>query len=295
MNMREFDYLGKTLQVDLNKNKKLYQAFKEEEHNTYYFEGHKPKNIDELYYRKLLFDTRDEEELKMFLNNLLSLEADYIDELELLVAYIQSAISYDWHAYNSKEGGTKYPLETYYLGKGICGDKSILLGKLLSLLKYDFVLFIFEKANHMAVGIKVPHGYGNYGTDYAFIETTGITPIGFVPNNFINNIVLEDDPKILYFSGGRYFKEYPRIRARYQEIEKKYGNNILHLNAFQFTSKIKMLNMQNKVDSLETIYKPYEGKSLNSSDYEKAKKLQIKLRETINEYNKLVSEFNSNN
>lgn len=292
--MREFDYLDKTLGVSFNKNEDLYQFYKEKDKSIYYKQGQKPENTDELFYKQLLSDGGDEQELKLFIKEILSQEANYIDELELLVTYVQSALAYDWDAFNTKGNVTKYPYETYYLGKGICGDKSILLAKCLSLLNYDFALFVFNRANHMAVGIKVPKRYGNYGTDYAYIETTGITPIGYVPEKFINNIVLENTPKVIKFEGGKVFNEFPRIKWRYQELQQKYGKHILQFSAKKYVIELELLNKKRKLDSLKIAFQPYEGETLNNAkDYKIAKRIQIDLNNAVNEYNDMVKKFNN--
>ena len=81
--VREFDYLGETVLVNLHKNKSLYNLFKEEDRAVYYYEDNKPDDTEEIYYKRLLFDDRDEAELRQFLSELLVQEADYIDKLEI--------------------------------------------------------------------------------------------------------------------------------------------------------------------------------------------------------------------
>lgn len=290
--VREFDYLGETVLVNLHKNKSLYNLFKEEDRAVYYYEDNKPDDTEEIYYKRLLFDDRDEAELRQFLSELLVQEADYIDKLELLVAYIQSALPYDMKAFKSKKATTKFPYETYYLGKGVCGDKSILLGKCLSLLNYDFALFIFDKANHMAVGIKVPPGYGNYGTDYAFIETTGKNPIGYVPETFVNDIVLESNPKILTYQGDKMLTSFPQIQSRYVELQQKYGEDILYFSANRYRLHIELFEKKGELDILDAAFTPYEGQTLDEEDYDKADVILKELNAVVKEYNRLVKRYN---
>ena len=290
--VREFDYLGETISVDLHKNRSLYNLYKEKDRAIYYYEDSKPDDIEEIYYKRLLLDNRDESELRGFLNILLAQEADYIDELELLIAYIQSALSYDMKAFKSKKATTKFPYETYYLGKGVCGEKSILLGKCLSLLNYDFALFIFDKANHMAVGIKVPPGYGNYGTDYAFIETTGKNPIGHVPETFVNNIVLESNPKLLTYQGDKILTSFPQIQSRYVELQQKYGEDILSFSANKYRLHIELFDKKIELDDLDATFAPYEGQTLDEEDYEKADAILKDLHSVGKEYNTLVKRYN---
>jgi hypothetical protein len=67
---------------------------------------------------------------------------------------------------------SRYPYETLYEGTGICTDKSYLLAYMLKELGYGTSIMVFDKDQHMAVGIKTPSGYTSFGSDYSFIETT---------------------------------------------------------------------------------------------------------------------------
>lgn len=62
------------------------------------------------------------------------------------------------------------PYEVIYHQRGMCADKSILTSLLLAKMGYGSALFLFK--THMAAGIQVPKGYGSYGTNFCFIETT---------------------------------------------------------------------------------------------------------------------------
>ncbi len=66
----------------------------------------------------------------------------------------------------------RYPYETLYDDTGICTDKSYLEAAILRQMGYGVSLLTFNTAQHMAVGIKAPPGYGSFKTGYAYIETT---------------------------------------------------------------------------------------------------------------------------
>ena len=124
-------------------------------------------------YDVFIYDNSDEEILNDILSTIKNREGrlDY-DIVQILVSFVQS-IEYD------KEADLpKYTLETLNLNKGDCDDKSILLSKLLSYAGYETCLFIYEKGQHMAVGLKIDNNIEAYKDGFVYIETTGNSPIG---------------------------------------------------------------------------------------------------------------------
>jgi hypothetical protein len=79
---------------------------------------------------------------------------------------------------NTRRG--KYPYEVLYDMKGVCCEKSGLLAFLLR--ELDFGVAVFDFSDHRAVGIRSRNG--NFGTDYAYIETTDDYHVGEIPANF---------------------------------------------------------------------------------------------------------------
>ncbi|MEI6294376.1 MAG: hypothetical protein WCP36_11875, partial [Methanomicrobiales archaeon] len=80
----------------------------------------------------------------------------------------------------------EYPYTAIHLERGVCGDKSWLLGYLLKQLGYDVVIFNFK--DHAAIGIK-SNGVGTFkNSGYAYVESTGPT----IPTVF----PFSDDPQI---------------------------------------------------------------------------------------------------
>ena len=89
----------------------------------------------------------------------------------------------------------KYPIETLADRCGDCDDKSRLLAGLLHHEGYDVALLVFEKENHMAVGIRVPDE-GFMGSGYAYIETTSPSYIGF-PSYEYSEVKLNTTPALV--------------------------------------------------------------------------------------------------
>jgi hypothetical protein len=120
--------------------------------------------------------------------------------LELMAVFVQS-LEYDTAGALDLEGGNRFPVETFVDGKGVCGDKSLLLAGLLSREGYDVALLLFEPEQHMAVGIRSGRdGYRN--TSYAYIETTRLSYVGVVPDNLAGGIVLTTMPQVIPVGNG---------------------------------------------------------------------------------------------
>lgn len=117
---------------------------------------------------------------------------------ELALAFVQE-IPYDDEKAEknliTEEGSdsisTAHPYETLYEQKGVCSDKSFLAVLLLRELGYGTTLFLYDSANHIAVGVKCPLEYSTGNTGYCYAETT--TPgyrIGDIPEIDFENPVL---------------------------------------------------------------------------------------------------------
>ena len=134
-----------------------------------------------------------------------SIGTDY-DIIQMIVGFVQT-IPYDVYA-----ADVNYPYETLAFNKGDCDEKSILLCKLLNLAGYDACLFIYEKEQHMAVGLKVAES-GYYKSGYVFIES-------------------KEEPLIIYaeHNAKGYYEQYLDIEECYKEIAAIHGENYLKNN-----------------------------------------------------------------
>jgi hypothetical protein len=93
-----------------------------------------------------------------------------------------------------------YPYETLYYNLGTTTDKSLLLSYLLNELGYDTILFSFPYL-YVAVGIKSTSP-GNYGTEYAYIDTTRRTIITYSSDILESGSKLPSNPEIIHLKGG---------------------------------------------------------------------------------------------
>lgn len=199
-----------------------------------------------------------------------------------LVDLVQRDIAYDHEKINAASWDVSYPFETLIQKKGVCSDKSLLLGKILFELNYDFCFYIFEEANHMALGIRVPEGQGTFpeAPDYAFIETTTLSPIGFVVNDPDGDELL--NPIIIYPSlrGEKKFEFYDEYIHRIQE-EKNRSNGITiqHLSDSKRTIYLDLITFEMKLDSMNLIALETQDQIDEYNGY-------------VESYNLLVNEFN---
>jgi len=259
-------------------------------------------------YDVFVYDKTDEEVLgdilSIFKNR--SGRLDY-DLVQILVAFVQS-IEYDNNA-----DLPKYTLETLFLNKGDCDDKSILLSKLLSYAGYETCLFIYEEGQHMAVGLKIDDYESSYRDGFVYIETTGNSPIGKIPEEFAGGIsVLDEEPVILYVDviGSTYqVSGFNELNKFYNEIEDIYGEDYFY-NSFEGKIlKEEIFELTNKSEDIKNLMKIEEEKieevrskindlggcsgTLEQSIYDLCLPLNDELSSKISEYNKLVNSFNS--
>ena len=120
--------------------------------------------------------------------------------LEFIAKYVQS-IPYDWAIYKSGTGKQRFPVETLVDGKGLCGDKSVLLADLLSHEGYAAALLDFGPEKHMAVGVAGDgQTYGSSG--YLFLETTSPCYITDVPTEYTGGMRLQSEPVVVRIGDG---------------------------------------------------------------------------------------------
>tara|TARA_Y100000385_G_C13066092_1_gene626762 strand:+ start:462 stop:1586 length:1125 start_codon:yes stop_codon:yes gene_type:complete len=261
-------------------------------------------------YDVFIYDNSDEEILNDILSTIKNREGrlDY-DIVQILVSFVQS-IEYD------KEADLpKYTLETLNLNKGDCDDKSILLSKLLSYAGYETCLFIYEKGQHMAVGLKIDNNIEAYKDGFVYIETTGNSPIGKIPDEFAGGVsILDEEPVLLYVDviGSNYeISGFNELNNFYKEVENIYGADYFY-NSFDgkilveeiYSYKTKSVEIKNLMNLDEIKIKKFRNKinnlggcsgTLEKEIYELCLPLNDSLNTLIDNYNNLVQKFNSEN
>lgn len=259
------------------------------------------------HHNMFLDDENDDAHMRHIINFISSVvQAKSEDEAaESIIQFVQSGIDYD-EARAFDPAYSLYPYETFFTGKGNCGDKALLLAELLKQQGYGVVLFHFDNANHLAVGLKVPDCYGSYRTEYCFIEPTIPAAIGKIPEKYAGGVSLDKDPKVTLVSEGMSFNRIVELQEEYAEQSRRYGHQYLYSSAYQKVlleeradiqdqmvslnrSIISLKNQVNqKESSMEEVEKQIKG-ILSRGNRREEYALQVEL---VNDYNRLVSEHN---
>ena len=120
--------------------------------------------------------------------------------LELIAKCVQS-VPYDDAQASSGVLRTRFPVETLVEGTGMCGDKSLVLAKLLSHEGYAVALLEFPSERHMVVGVKGPGAtYDDSG--WLFLETTAPTYVTDVPEGYSGGLKLTSKPLVHVVGSG---------------------------------------------------------------------------------------------
>lgn len=117
---------------------------------------------------------------------------------ELIAAFVQSL---DYKV-DPEDLSPKFPVETLAQDAGDCDDKSLLLAALLAEEGYNVSILFFEPEKHVGVGLRADEP--RYpGTEYAFVETTRPSMVGFVPERLgEGEISLESKPRVIRIGTG---------------------------------------------------------------------------------------------
>lgn len=279
-----FTLFKSTYNLTFDIEKSLFEEVSQNSKNNQYVTG---MGMRQDQYDTYVYDSYDTDVLNTIINVISESEGrkDY-DLAQLLVAFVQS-IPYDHYA---KEA--KFTIETLYNKTGDCDDKSILLAKLLSYAGYQTCLFIYEKGQHMAVGLKVDENTDAYKDGYIFIETTGNNPIGNIPEKFADNVdIRNEEPKIIEVdiaNSSHAISGYDELKAFYSLIKEKYGEGYFNTTIEgrivyekMTTLELEISNLKTKLDILKNKIKTKRNSLDNTNTDE------------IAQFNKLVNQFNN--
>lgn len=210
------------------------------------------------------------------------------------IAFVQTAIAYDWQtAYKVAGGHIRYPSETLLDRKGVCADKTILLAALLQGLGYGVAIFTWERANHMALGLLVPAGFGNFGTPYAMVETTAPTAMGQIPDRYAGGIKLDGTPEVVILPGRNgVFQGIVAQRKQEAEDERQYGRDYLKLGPKQQSIFREMHPLKSEIERLAQQLKGCQG-NLPPARFAECQALNASHNEKVKRYNVLVAQFNA--
>jgi hypothetical protein len=146
--------------------------------NQFYKNSDKYSKVDYVDY---VYEHEEDETFNILTNKILAVANDNKltsdQTLDLTACFIQN-IPYDEakadRILNYNESiEPRLPYETIYENSGVCSDKSFLGALIFKKLGYGVSFFEFNEQQHIATAIRVPSEYGNYSSNYAFMELTG--------------------------------------------------------------------------------------------------------------------------
>lgn len=201
-----FQNTKQTLKIEVEEN--VYRGAKSTTDKHIYSDKNNPE-IEINYYLAFINDPKQNsfyEEILYGLRELKNkLKLTNQEYLDMIVAFVQST-EYDNEKVNDTSSQVQFPIETFVENKGVCIDASLFMAGLLSRENYNVSIFDFKDENHAAVGISCQQLYSYKGTGYCYIETTGYSFIGVVPEQLVGNITLYSYPKIIPIGDG--YKKY---------------------------------------------------------------------------------------
>ena len=242
------------------------------------------------FYEMFLSDENDKDIIEQVVQWIQNTTQDPKEQIQLAVTLVQNEIVYD-HEKLKNEGNWNvyYPMETLIWKKGVCSDKSLLLGKILVYLDYKICFFLFDDNNHMALGIKTnTHGFAESG--FEFIETTNSFQIGAIPpaapgqplslSTELPQIVIPE------YNGSRDFNEFQDLKLQYISQDEEHGQGY---STASIERKKQMLDLNTqrayliKLEALyEALISQYETGVVT---YDSVKSVENILREGVEAYN----------
>lgn len=235
-----FEYSCTSYSISLPLYQSSYEYFLSKDKNFYY-RGSLPEDWQEQFYLNFLAPTADLETINDLIDKVRAVSGQFGDELVIALVSLVQNLPYDCDKLFSFDqlGGegyqTNFPYETLYTQTGVCGDTSILLGKILQALGYGAAFLVYDDSNHMALGIECSLEVATYVQNqkgYCYIETTGPTRIGVKPTS-LGGKDFNEDPLIIPISEGESFTRMVTLAGEMEQEAAAYGDRILRLATCQ--------------------------------------------------------------
>ena len=248
------------------------------------------------FYEMFLSDENDRDIIEQVVQWIQSTTQDPKEQIQLAVTLVQNQIIYDQDKLdNVGNWNVYYPMETLIWKKGVCSDKSLLLGKILVYLDYKICFFLFDENNHMALGIKTnTNGFAESG--FEFIETTNAFQIGAIPpaapGQPLN--LSSEAPQIVVpdYNGGKVFKEFQDLKREYLSQDEQFGQGYSTASVEAKKQMLDLTIQRGYITKLETIYKllipQYESGVVT---YDSVKSVERRLKDRIEVYNNQLREW----
>ena len=170
--------IGWTLDLPMSR----YNYYREKTRPVVYFD-----------YAKMSADPQDDDIIEAIIRNVRDTAAvkgmDRKDMLGLVLSFVQSIGYSEDIASTYRNEYPRSPVETLFERQGDCEDTSILAAAILTRMDFDVSLLLFEKFDHMGVGVNDPLiEYGNSwifdSKRYWYFDTTGGRSVGWTPDEY---------------------------------------------------------------------------------------------------------------
>ena len=150
------------------------------------------------------------------------LALDDDEYLELLVHAVQAI------PYGTVDADIELPAEMLAEGRGVCTEKTLLLGAMLVHEGYETVMWAFDSQHHVALGVAGDAAHFR-GSRYVFIETTATRYIGQAESKYAGYAAHESSPAVIALGGERAYGaahevEFLLAQLRRAEREQAFGS-----------------------------------------------------------------------
>lgn len=247
------------------------------------------------FYEMFLSDENDRDVIEQVVQWIKGTAQDQKEQIQLAVTLVQNQIIYDHDKLeNVGNWNVYYPMETLIWKKGVCSDKSLLLGKILVYLDYKICFFLFDKNNHMALGIKTnTKGFAESG--FEFIETTNAFQIGAIPPAAPGQplSLLSEAPQIVVpdYNGSKVFKEFRDLKREYVSQDERFGQGYSTASVKKKKEMLDLSYQLEQITELEAFYESlisqYESGIVT---YDSVKSIENRLNKRIEVYNEKLRE-----
>lgn len=248
------------------------------------------------FYEMFLSDENDRDIIEQVVQWIQGTTQDPKEQIQLAVTLVQNQIIYDHDKLeNVGNWNVYYPMETLIWKKGVCSDKSLLLGKILVYLDYKICFFLFDDNNHMALGIKTnTKGFAESG--FEFIETTNAFQIGAIPPAAPGQplSLLSEAPQIVVpeYNGSKVFKEFRDLKREYFTQDEQFGQGYSTASVEAKKQMLDLTIQRDYLTKLETLYEllipQYESGVVT---YDSVKSVENRLNDRIEAYNNQLREM----
>ena len=248
------------------------------------------------FYEMFLSDENDRDIIEQVVQWIQSTTQDPKEQIQLAVTLVQNQIIYDHDKLkNVGNWNVYYPMETLIWKKGVCSDKSLLLGKILVYLDYKICFFLFDENNHMALGIKTnTNGFAESG--FEFIETTNAFQIGAIPPAAPGQplSLSSEAPQIVVpdYNGGKVFREFQDLKREYLSQDEQFGQGYSTASVEAKKQMLDLTIQRDYLTKLEALYEllipQYESGVVT---YDSVKSVENKLKDRIEAYNNQLLEL----